>query len=119
MLGNRSKTNPVATPAETTSLIAGGTQIRGDVTFNGRLHVDGSVEGALLGEGDNAVLTLSNSARNRRGSSPRRVVRVKAPTNSPCRAPRRPDPPLKSCAKARCQPPWTPRRVIRPPSISR
>jgi cytoskeletal protein CcmA (bactofilin family) len=63
MLGNRNKTNPVATPAETTSLIAGGTQIRGDVTFNGRLHVDGSVEGALLGEGDNAVLTLSNSAR--------------------------------------------------------
>ena len=50
-------------PAETTSLIANGTQIRGDVTFNGRLHVDGSVEGALHGEGDNAVLTLSNSAR--------------------------------------------------------
>ncbi|HEX7915422.1 polymer-forming cytoskeletal protein [Rudaea sp.] len=62
MLGNRNKANQVV-PAETTSLIANGTQIRGDVTFNGRLHVDGSVEGALHGEGDNAVLTLSNSAR--------------------------------------------------------
>lgn len=63
MLGNRNKANQVMPPAETTSLIANGTQIRGDVTFNGRLHVDGSVEGALHGEGDNAVLTLSNSAR--------------------------------------------------------
>ena len=63
MLGNRNKSNQAVPPAETTSLIANGTQVRGDVTFNGRLHVDGSVEGALHGEGDNAVLTLSNSAR--------------------------------------------------------
>ena len=63
MLGNRNKSNQVATPAETTSLIANGTQIRGDIAFNGRLHVDGSVEGALHGESDNAVLTLSNTAR--------------------------------------------------------
>jgi len=63
MLGNRNKSNQVAPPAETTSLIANGTQVRGDVIFNGRLHVDGSVEGALHGEGDSAVLTLSNSAR--------------------------------------------------------
>jgi cytoskeletal protein CcmA (bactofilin family) len=61
MLGNRNKSNQAA-PAETTSLIAAGTQIRGDVSFNGRLHVDGSVEGALQGEGENAVLTLSSSA---------------------------------------------------------
>ncbi len=63
MLGNRSKTNQAVPTAETTSLIAIGTQIRGDVSFNGRLHIDGSVEGALHGESDNAVLTLSNSAR--------------------------------------------------------
>jgi cytoskeletal protein CcmA (bactofilin family) len=63
MLGNRNKSMPTAAPAETTSLIANGTQVRGDVTFNGRLHVDGSVEGALRGEGGHAVLTLSNSAR--------------------------------------------------------
>jgi cytoskeletal protein CcmA (bactofilin family) len=61
MLGNRSKAAPPA--AETTSLIAVGTQIRGDIRFNGRLHVDGSVEGALHGEGENAVLTLSGNAR--------------------------------------------------------
>lgn len=63
MLGNRNKSNQAMPPAETTSLIAAGTHIRGDVSFNGRLHVDGTVEGALQGEGDNAVLTLSNSAR--------------------------------------------------------
>ena len=63
MLGNRNKSNQAAPPAETTSLIANGTHIRGDVVFNGRLHVDGSVEGALHGESDNAVLTLSNTAR--------------------------------------------------------
>lgn len=63
MLGNRNRSVQAAPPAETTSLIAVGTQIRGDVTFNGRLHIDGSVEGALHGESDNAVLTLSNTAR--------------------------------------------------------
>jgi cytoskeletal protein CcmA (bactofilin family) len=61
MLGNKSKPAPPA--ADTTSLIAVGTQVRGDVRFSGRLHVDGSVEGALHGEGENAVLTLSNSAQ--------------------------------------------------------
>jgi cytoskeletal protein CcmA (bactofilin family) len=44
-------------------LIAAGTRVHGDVTFNGRLHIDGSIDGALHGEGDSAVLTLSNSAR--------------------------------------------------------
>ncbi len=61
MLGNKSKPAPPA--ADTTSLIAVGTQVRGDVRFSGRLHVDGSVEGALHGEGANAVLTLSNNAK--------------------------------------------------------
>lgn len=63
MLGNRNRSVQAAPSAETTSLIAVGTQIRGDVTFSGRLHIDGSVEGALHGESDNAVLTLSNTAR--------------------------------------------------------
>ncbi|MFT3791139.1 MAG: polymer-forming cytoskeletal protein [Rudaea sp.] len=62
MLGNRNKSNQAAPAADTTSLIANGTHVRGDVVFSGRLHVDGSVEGALHGESDNAVLTLSNSA---------------------------------------------------------
>ncbi|TLY49180.1 MAG: polymer-forming cytoskeletal protein [Gammaproteobacteria bacterium] len=61
MLGNKNKTP--ATPAETTSLIALGTHVRGDVTFSGRLHVDGSVQGSLHGEGDKAMLTLSNNAK--------------------------------------------------------
>jgi cytoskeletal protein CcmA (bactofilin family) len=65
MLGSsKAKPGPVAAvTAETTSLIAHGTKVKGDVTFSGRLHIDGSIEGALHGEGDNAVLTLSNSAQ--------------------------------------------------------
>ena len=47
---------------ECTSLIAAGTEIRGDVQFTGRLHIDGKVEGSIRADGDDAVLTLSNHA---------------------------------------------------------
>lgn len=49
--------------AECTSLIAAGTEIRGDVQFTGRLHVDGKIEGSIRADGSDAVLTLSNHAR--------------------------------------------------------
>ena len=42
-----------------TSLISHGTIIRGDVRFTGTLHVEGRIEGSVLGEGANAVFTLS------------------------------------------------------------
>jgi cytoskeletal protein CcmA (bactofilin family) len=42
-----------------TSLIARGTVIRGDLRFSGALHLDGRIEGTLLGEGEDAVFTLS------------------------------------------------------------
>ncbi|GLQ93384.1 bactofilin family protein [Dyella acidisoli] len=42
-----------------TSLISQGTIIRGDVRFTGTLHVEGRIEGAVLGEGAHAVFTLS------------------------------------------------------------
>ena len=45
--------------AEVTTLIAGSTEIRGDVHFHGRLHVDGKIDGAIRGEGAQAMLTLS------------------------------------------------------------
>jgi len=47
---------------EATTLIAAGTEIRGDILFAGRLHVDGKVEGAIRGEGAQAMLTLSEQA---------------------------------------------------------
>ena len=50
------------TSAETTSLIASGTQIRGDVQFSGRLHVDGKIEGSIRADDAAAVLTLSSHA---------------------------------------------------------
>lgn len=42
-----------------TSLIAQGTVIRGDLRFSGALHLDGRIEGTVLAEGDDAMLTLS------------------------------------------------------------
>jgi cytoskeletal protein CcmA (bactofilin family) len=45
--------------AETTSL----TEIRGDVQFSGRLHIDGKVEGSIRADSADAVLTLSDHAQ--------------------------------------------------------
>lgn len=42
-----------------TSLIARGTSIRGDVCFGGALHLDGRIEGSVIGEGEDAMFTLS------------------------------------------------------------
>ena len=42
-----------------TSLIARGTVIRGDLRFSGALHLDGRIEGRVVGEGDDAMFTLS------------------------------------------------------------
>jgi cytoskeletal protein CcmA (bactofilin family) len=49
--------------AEATTLIATGTEIKGDIQFSGRLHVDGKVDGAIRGDGPQAMLTLSAQAR--------------------------------------------------------
>lgn len=45
--------------SQDTSLIARGTIIRGDLRFTGALHLDGRIEGTVLGEGDDAMFTLS------------------------------------------------------------
>ena len=56
---NRKETRPTS---DATTLIAAGTEIRGDIQFSGRLHVDGKIEGAIRGEGNQAMLTLSEQA---------------------------------------------------------
>lgn len=45
--------------SQDTSLIARGTCVNGDLRFSGALHLDGRVEGCVLGEGPDAVFTLS------------------------------------------------------------
>jgi cytoskeletal protein CcmA (bactofilin family) len=62
MFNNRKDVRPAAGTDAATTLIAAGTTIRGDVHFNGRLHLDGNVEGAVRGEGAQAMLTLSEHA---------------------------------------------------------
>lgn len=46
-------------PSHETSLIARGTTIHGDLHFTGALHLEGCIEGAVIAENENAVLTVS------------------------------------------------------------
>lgn len=56
---NRKRNNDRSPASQDTSLIARGTIIRGDLRFTGALHLDGRIEGTVLGEGDDAMFTLS------------------------------------------------------------
>jgi cytoskeletal protein CcmA (bactofilin family) len=55
---NKAKRN-----AEIDSLVGGNTKICGDVHFTGGLHVDGVIEGNVLAESDNSVLTTSEKGQ--------------------------------------------------------
>lgn len=59
---NRKENHRNGASADSTSLIAAGTEIRGDVQFSGRLHVDGKIEGSIRADAEDAVLTLSSQA---------------------------------------------------------
>lgn len=56
MFGSSNKTKR---NAEIDSLVGGNTKICGDVHFTGGLHIDGVVEGNVIAESDNSVLTTS------------------------------------------------------------
>ncbi len=45
------------------SLVGQGTLVKGDLHFSGVLHIDGTVEGALIAEGDDDVMTISENGR--------------------------------------------------------
>ncbi|GAA0890095.1 bactofilin family protein [Rhodanobacter soli] len=59
MLNRRRNDRNDRNTSHETSLIARGTVIRGDLRFSGALHLDGRIEGTVLGEGDDAMFTLS------------------------------------------------------------
>jgi cytoskeletal protein CcmA (bactofilin family) len=62
MFGNDKRSAKVAVAAIST-LIAEGTRIRGDVQFNGGLHLEGVIDGSVSAEGADSVLTLSDKGR--------------------------------------------------------
>ena len=45
------------------SLIGSGTELRGDVHFKDGLHIDGTVKGNVIAEGENSMLTMSEHGR--------------------------------------------------------
>jgi cytoskeletal protein CcmA (bactofilin family) len=59
MLSRKQRNEHVPSRNAETSLISIGTIIKGDVRFTGTLHLDGRIEGAVIGEGNSAVFTLS------------------------------------------------------------
>ena len=63
MFGNERKAGPRA-PSSVDTLIGAGTTIKGDLTFTGGLHIDGTVIGAVVAEaGTDAMLMLSDKGR--------------------------------------------------------
>ena len=61
MFSSNRKHTPTASSA-TTSLIARGVTVRGDVHFSGALHLDGTVEGSIHADpGSDGVLTVSET----------------------------------------------------------
>lgn len=49
--------------ADIHTLIAAGTTIRGDVVFEGGLHLEGTIEGSVRGSGEDSLLTLGGPGR--------------------------------------------------------
>jgi len=49
--------------AELDSLVGENTKFVGDVHFSGGLHVDGSIKGNVIAEGENSQLTMSEKGR--------------------------------------------------------
>src|SRR5690606_34589491 len=49
--------------AAISTMIAAGTKIRGDVHFEGGLHLDGAIEGSITADAQDAVLTMSEQGR--------------------------------------------------------
>lgn len=45
------------------SLIGSGTELHGDVHFKDGLHIDGTVKGNVVAEGENSMLTMSEEGR--------------------------------------------------------
>lgn len=61
MFGNDRRSHKVVAAINT--LVAAGTTIRGDVHFSGGLHLEGAVEGSIVSDGADSVLTLSGGGR--------------------------------------------------------
>lgn len=59
MFGNKKS----KTTAELDSLVGANTRFTGDVHFTGGLHIDGTVKGNVIAEGDDSHLTTSEKGR--------------------------------------------------------
>lgn len=58
---NNHKSYSSAEPSKLDTLLGQNTNITGDITFKGILHLDGKISGSIIGEQQDDVLTISES----------------------------------------------------------
>lgn len=65
MFNNKDKKNTMSqnTTSKFDTLLGQHTSINGDLTFSGILHIDGSVNGSLIGQDSEDVLTISETGK--------------------------------------------------------
>lgn len=63
MFASKSFKNDSGFGAGTTTLIAAGTKIAGDISFTGNLEIEGEVMGKISGEGDQSRVRILQSGR--------------------------------------------------------
>jgi cytoskeletal protein CcmA (bactofilin family) len=64
MFGKKSaEAAPTRRNTQVDTLISQRTHLSGDITFSGGLHVDGSIHGNVIGNADDATLTLTERGR--------------------------------------------------------
>ncbi len=65
MFNNKNETPPsnitAKSPSQLDTLLGKNTQLKGDIKFNGVLHLDGTINGSLLGSQPDDILTISET----------------------------------------------------------
>jgi cytoskeletal protein CcmA (bactofilin family) len=59
MWGNSSKSKSKSKSAKIETLVGRNTEITGDIVFQGGMHVDGTVRGNILSDGDDCIVSVS------------------------------------------------------------
>ena len=60
MFTNKNTSESLAPSSESTTLVAAGTELRGDLNFSGSLEIQGSIVGKIVGDDETAQIRLLN-----------------------------------------------------------
>jgi len=60
MFTNKNTSESLAPSSESTTLVAAGTELRGDLNFSGSLEIQGSIVGKIVGDDETAQIRILN-----------------------------------------------------------